>query len=300
MKHKIEYLVILCFIGLVRLLPRRLGVGLGSLIGSLYYLVDPKHRRLTMEHLHRAFGHIKDLKKIRQIARDSYQNMGRSIIESICLPLMEGTAVLRWVDIEGLPNYVEAKQRGKGVIILTAHLGNWEMIPKAFWSAGYCVHAVVRPLDNPYLDRIVQDWRRRNGMGVINKRTDVHRIMHLLREGETVGFLLDQNTVEKDAAFVDFFGHPAATHKGPAILALRSGAAVLPVFSIREGARHKVIVEKPLSLTRTTSNTNDIYQATALFTKTIESYIARFPEQWLWMHRRWKTQPTRPTVQVTG
>ena len=134
-------------------------------------------------------------------------------------------------------------------------------------------------------------------MGVLNKRTDVHRIMSLLRGGETVGFLLDQNTVESDAVFVDFFGQKAATHKGPAVLALRTGAAVIPVFAIREQSHHRIVIEKPLPLVRTSSNANDIYQATALFTKTIESVVARFPEQWLWAHRRWKTQPT-PDKQI--
>jgi KDO2-lipid IV(A) lauroyltransferase len=218
--------------------------------------------------------------------------MGMSITESIHLPLLDRAAIAQWVDIEGLPHYVEASQRGKGVIILTAHLGNWEIIPKAFWSVGHCINAIVRPLDNPYLDRVVQDWRRGNGMGVLNKRTDVHKIMRLLRKGETVGFLLDQNTVEQDAVFVDFFGQEAATHKGPAMLALRSGAAVVPVFAIRAGSRHRVVIEKPLSLVRTTSNADDIYHMTALFTKTIESAVARYPAQWLWMHRRWKTKRT--------
>lgn len=293
MKHKIEYLIAGCFIQLVRLLPLGVGVWLGGIIGSLYHWIDPKHRRLAIDHLHRAFGDKKDLQTIKQMAWDSCKNMGMSIAESIHLPSLDRAAVTQWVDIDGLEHYVEANQRGKGVIILTAHLGNWEIIPKGFWSVGYCINAVVRPLDNPYLDRVVQDWRRKNGMGVLNKRTDVHRIMTLLRAGETVGFLLDQNTVEQDAVFVDFFGQKAATHKGPALLALRSGAAVIPVFAIREGSRHRIIIEKPLPLVRTKSNANDILQATALFTKTIELVVARYPAQWLWIHRRWKTQETR-------
>ena len=293
MKHKIEFFVANCFIKFVQFLPWALGVWIGKHVGSLYYLLDPKHRGLAIRHLERAFGDTKASQRIKQIAWDSYQNMGRSIAESIYLPAMDRTAVQQFVDLEGLEHYVAARLLGKGVIILTAHLGNWEIIPKAFQSVGYCIHAVVRPLDNPYLDRIVQDWRTKNGMGVINKRTDVHKIMSLLRGGETVGFLLDQNTAESDAVFVDFFGQQAATHKGPAVLALRSGAAVIPVFTIREGTRHKIMISKPLSIVRTKSNANNILQATALFTKTIESYVARYPEQWLWMHRRWKTQQTR-------
>ncbi len=296
MKHIIEYLCIGLFILIVRLLPFRLGIRMGSLVGVLYYWIDAKHRRLAFDQLERAFSREKNNQQLKQIVRGLYRNIGLSLVELVCLPRMSRSDIESWVQIDGFHHYIEAKNKGKGVIILTAHLGNWEIIPKAFWSYGYCINAVVRPLDNPYLDRIVQGWRRKNGMVVLNKRTDVHRIMKLLREGETVGFLMDQNTVEQDAVFVDFFGQKAATHKGLAVLALRSGATVLPVFMIRTPSGHRMTIEKPLEIVRTPSHRDAIVSNTALFTSTIESVVTRYPEQWLWIHRRWKTQKTEGTL----
>ena len=213
--------------------------------------------------------------------------------ESIYLPRLSLEKIREWVKVEGLSHYADAVKRGKGVIILAAHLGNWEIIPKAFFAYSFRIHGTVRPLDNPYLNKMAQRWRAQNGMGVINKGEDTHRIMKLLRSGEAVGFLLDQNTHEEFAVFVDFFGHEAGTNKGVAILALRSGATVVPVFMKREAEGHRMIIDPPLEWPKTGSNKNDIFTATALFTKTIESHIKKNPEQWLWIHRRWKTKRTK-------
>lgn len=293
MKDKLPYFLGCLFIRFVRLLPFGVGVWIGSLLGGFYYLIDPRHRNRTLGHLQLAFGREKNPQKLKQIAWNSYRNMGRSIAESIYLPSLSLSHIKQWVRVDGLSHYIEARNQGKGVIILTAHLGNWEIIPKAFWSYGFRIHATVRPLDNPYINQMVQDWREKNGMGVLNKRTDAHRILKLLKDGETIGFLLDQNTVEEDAVFVDFFGEEAATHKGVAILALRSGAPVLPVFITRERSGHRMAIGKPLPIHRTGSHSDDIVKVTASFTQTIESIVAHNPDQWLWVHRRWRTKRTK-------
>jgi KDO2-lipid IV(A) lauroyltransferase len=291
MKHKIIYLLTCLFIGFIRSLPMRVGGQIGNLLGMSYYWIDARHRRITLEHLHIALG--QDAQRLQKIAKNAYRNIGRSIVETFYLPNLPLDWVKQSIPVEGLDHFIEAKQRGKGIIILTAHLGNWEIIPKLFWAHQFRIHALVRPLDNPYLDRMVQGWRTQNGMGVLNKRTDVGRILKLLREGEAVGFLLDQNAVEKDAVFVDFFGREAATPKGPAVLALRSDATVLPVFMIRQPDGHRMVIQKPIPIMRTRSASDDIVQLTTQFTQTIESVVARYPDQWLWLHRRWKTQRTR-------
>lgn len=293
MKHKLEYAIVCLLIGLLRILPLRLGVWVGSLLGRIHYFIDARHRRLTIEHLQLAYGQAKTLSELKQIARNSYRSQGMSMAESIYLPRLTLSKIQKWVKIDGLSHYVEAQKRGKGVIILTAHLGNWEIIPKAFWAHSFRIHGTVRPLDNPYLNRMAKRWREQNGMGVLNKGADTHRILKLLREGEAVGFLLDQNTYEEDSVFVDFFGHEAGTHKGVAVLALRSGAPVVPVFMKREASGHRMMIERPLEWVRTGSNRNDIVTATTLFTKTIESHVKRNPEQWLWIHRRWKTKRSK-------
>ncbi|MFQ5780764.1 MAG: lysophospholipid acyltransferase family protein, partial [Nitrospiria bacterium] len=159
------------------------------------------------------------------------------------------------------------------------------------------MHVVVRPIDNCYLDQMIKGWRERHGNCVINKKTTpAVELVELLRKGESVGFLLDQNRPRGEAVFVDYFGRPAATHKGLAILALRTKAPVVPVFMIRQKEGHRMIIEKPLVLTRTGTLKRDIVEATALFTRKIESYVRRYPDHWLWVHRRWKTTPPHPSL----
>ncbi len=296
MKHKLEYAIVCLLIGFLRILPLRLGVFVGSLLGGIHYLVDARHRRMTLEHLQLAYGRTKTLSELKQIAKKSYQSQGMSLAESIYLPRMALSKIREWVQVDGLSHYADAIKEGKGVIILTAHLGNWEIIPKAFWAHSFRTHGTVRPLDNPYLNKMAQRWREQNGMGVINKGSDTHKIIKLLKEGEAVGFLLDQNTHEEYAVFVDFFGHEAATNKGVAIIALRSGATVVPVFMKREGCGHRMIIEKPIEWVKSGSNKQDILMATALFTKTIESHVRQNPEQWLWIHRRWKTKKSTSSL----
>jgi KDO2-lipid IV(A) lauroyltransferase len=293
MKHKIEYLIVCLLVGFLRVIPLKLGVWMGRLLGDIYYLVDRKHRKGTIEHLQLAYGESKPLSELKQIACDSFRGQGMSVVEAICLQWMNLSKVREWVSVDGLSHYIKAQQEGKGVILLTAHLGNWEIVPKAFLAHGFKICGTVRPLDNPYLNQLSQDWREQNGMMVLNKFSDSTRILKLLRAGETIGFLLDQNTHREDAVFVDFFGQEAATNKGVAILALRSGAPVLPVFMKREGARHRMVIDEAFHVLRTGSSQDDILKATALFTKIIEKHIRKAPEQWLWVHRRWKTKRTQ-------
>ena len=177
------------------------------------------------------------------------------------------------------------------MILLSAHFGNWEWLGTILPICGAAMHVVARPIDNPHLDRLVEGWRKRHGNIVLDKRTETGGIIGLIRRGASVGFLLDQNVGRKKAVFVDYFGRPAATNKGLATIAFRTGAPVVPVFIVRIGERHKVVFEKPLSLPRTGNLANDIVSATGLFTKKIEAYVRRYPDQWLWVHRRWRTRP---------
>lgn len=292
-RHPFEYAIVCLLIGVMRILPMRLGIFVGRLLGIIHYFVDPKHRHETMQHLRQAFGKEKSESELKQIAIDSYKGQGVSLVETIYLQWMTSEKLLQWVSVDGLSHYLEAKKEGRGVIILTGHVGNWELIPKVFFALHSQIHGTVRPLDNPYLNRLSQSWREKDGMIVLNKFSDAPRLVSLFRKGESIGFLLDQNTHEADSVFVDFFGQEAATNKGVAILALRSGAPVIPVFMRREGSRHRMIISPPVSIVKTPSYREDILNSTALFTKVIEAHIREAPDQWLWIHRRWKTKRTQ-------
>ncbi len=291
MKEKFEYLFARFFIHLFRVLPYRVAVWGGALLGRLFYLADRRHRSITLENLKAAFGKEKSEHERKRIAVGAFENIGRSVVEFAWIQGKPASELVDRTTFEGLEHYEAAMRAKKGAVILTAHFGNWEWMGTAISLLGKRMNVVARPLDNPDLNVMINAWRERYGNRVLNKRTSAAELLKLLRAGELVGILLDQNTAASEAVFVDYFGHPAATHKGLAVLALRTGAAILPTFTIRERDRHRVVIEKPLDLVRTGDLEKDLRETTALFTRTIESAVRRYPDHWLWVHRRWKTKP---------
>jgi KDO2-lipid IV(A) lauroyltransferase len=290
LKHLFEYLLASLVIGFLKALPFRVSVGLGAFFGRLFYMGDRRHQVVALDNLRSALGREKSEEELQRIAVAAFQNLGRSSAEFVRFSGMADAEIQRRVDIEGWEHYLAARAEGRGVVYVTAHFGNWELMATALAFKGFPIHVVARPLDNPYLDRMVNGWRGRGGNQVLNKRIAAAEIIRLLRSRETVGFLMDQNTARDEAVFVDYFGRPAATHKGLAIVALRTGAPMLPVFILREKDRFRVVIEKPLKIVRTGKLEEDIFRTTALFTQVIESYVRRYPDHWLWVHRRWKTQ----------
>lgn len=290
MKHRIEYVAARLFIAFFQLLPIGAGLRIGAMLGRLFYYLDRRHREIALSNLEAALGREKTEKERKRIALGSFENLGRSVAEICRFQRAEKSELQKRMEVEGWDHYRAALDQGKGVICLTAHFGNWELAPACLSFHHSQMYIVARALDNPYLNRMLNAWRERNGNRILNKKTAADEIVRLLRKGETVGFLLDQNTARKEAVFVDYFGAPAATHKGLAVLALRTGAPVLPAFIIRREEGHRLVIEKPLEPVRTGRLQDDVYETTALFTQKIESYVRRYPDQWLWVHRRWKTK----------
>ncbi len=221
-----------------------------------------------------------------------FQNLGESVVEFARLPAYFKKEKNQWIEIEGLENVQNAIKKGKGILFFTAHLGNWELLAVTMASLGFPVHVVARPLDNPYLNVWVNRKRSLTGNTVINKNNSIRTILSLLRKGESVGFLLDQNTRKEDGVFVSFFNRLACTTKGLALIALRYDVPVIPVFIFRQpGGTHRLRFDKGLPLIRTGRMQEDVLQNTQQFTDVIESAIRETPAQWLWVHQRWKTQP---------
>ncbi len=291
MKQKAEYFLARFFIRFFEILPFRVALWGGALFGRLFYLADRRHRLIALGGLQAAFGRERSERELKRIASGVFENLGKSIVEFAWIQGKPPAELMRRTTFEGMEHYEAALRKKKGVVILTAHFGNWEWMGMALSLLGKRLNVVARPLDNPDLNRIINTWRERYGNRVLNKRTSAAEIMRLLKAGEMIGILLDQNTAAREAVFVDYFGRPAATHKGLAIMALRTGAALLPTFMIREKGRHRVVIEKPLDIVRTGDLESDLREATALFTRTIEAAVRRHPDHWLWVHRRWKTQP---------
>jgi len=261
-------------------------------IGLAAYAVYPRLRRAGMRNLSIAFPE-KTTKEKKTILRQVYKNLGRQMAEFCLFPRYTRENVEKIAMYDGFENFAEADTRGKGVLFMTAHFGGWE-IGSFFHSLHrHPLNIVIRPLDNPYLNAMVDRYRTRHGNSTFPKQDFARGLLSSLKRGETVGILMDTNMTPPQGAFVDFFGVPACTATGLARVALHTDAAVVPGFTIwdKDLGKYRIRFDPAMKLVRTGDDEADALANTAAFTKVIESYVARYPEQWLWVHRRWKTRP---------
>ena len=296
-RHYTAYVAVLTLQFLVRLLPLRWGIRLGGCLGSVAYTLVFWERRNALQNLRDVFADTKTDREIRAIARKVFINLGYSFAELFYLPVLGRDYLRTHVTFQGYNYLNDYNNQGKGTLAVTGHFGNWEMMA-AYMSqiehTKFCV--VARKLSNRYFDRMIMENRRRWGVNAVHRGRTASAFLRALRSGQTVAILADQDT-RGEGVFVDFFGKPAHTQIGPALLALRLQAPMIPLFMVRtahDPTRHTIYMDKPLSFELTGDRNTDIRIITELLTKTIESYINRFPEQWTWFHRRWKTLPDPP------
>lgn len=286
-----EWALVVSVAKLFAWLPESAAYALGETAGRLAYQLDRRHRGIALENLRLAFPGKYAPTEVEALARSVFENLGRTavdVVRSDWLLTQPNQDAVRW---DGFERLREARQRGKGVLVISGHFGPWELLPliATIWYEPICV--VARSLDNPRLDDLLTRLRERGGNRVIRKREAILAILQALRRGETVGIMMDQHISEKDGVVVPFFGRPASTVFAPALLALRSGAAVLPAGIIREGrGRYRVRVAEEVPLRRTGDLRADLVENTARFTAAIEAFIRAYPDHWFWVHRRWKTR----------
>jgi KDO2-lipid IV(A) lauroyltransferase len=232
-----------------------------------------------------------------RILRGVFTSLGRQLAEFCRFPKYTKQNVDEVVVYDGLENYRAAQQRGRGVLFLTAHLGGWELGSFVHSLHGHPLRIVMRPLDNPYLDELVRRYRTLHGNSTVGKQDFARGLLAAMKAGETVGVLMDTNMTPPQGVFVDFFGRAACTASGVARVALRTQAAVVPAFTIWDErmARYRIRFDPALKLVETGDDNADAMANTAMFTKVIEKYVRQYPEQWLWVHRRWKTRPQGET-----
>ncbi len=261
-------------------------------IGTLVHLLHGRLRKVGLRNLDIAFPE-KTRGEKKKILREVYRGLGRQLAEFCLLPRYTHENVARVAMYDSFENFADANARGKGVIFLTGHFGGWEIGSFFHSLQGHPLNIVVRPLDNPYLNAMVDRYRTLHGNSTFHKQDFARGLLSLLRQGETVGILMDTNMTPPQGEFVDFFGVPACTAVGLARVALRTGAAVVPAFTIwdNELRKYRVRFDPAIKLVCTGDDQADAIANTAIFTKVIESYAARYPEQWLWVHRRWKARP---------
>ncbi len=273
-------------------LPKGAREQLASYSGNLLFALDHKHRRITVDNLTRAFGAEKSTTQIMAIAREVFVNLFRILFEIAWSLNLPEDAFNKYFHIRGQDDFWKAHEKGKGVLLLGAHFGNWEVQMVAAHMMAMPLNVVVRTLDAVFLDRFVEEYRSRFGAVMIpNHRAAMRKIYSALKKGQAVGLLMDQGVDYYDGVFVDFFNRPAATNVGLAVLALKSQAPVLPYFLIRKPEGFLTVLGPELPLIRTGDQTRDIEENTRLYTQVIEIYARKYPEQWFWVHHRWQNRP---------
>ncbi len=274
----------------VAYLPLWIAYPIGETLGRLAFIVDRRHRRVACENLRLAFGNSHGPDEIVAMARSHFRSLGQTFVDVCRLIRLRPRQLRDVVEVGGTELLDSARARGQGVLFVTGHFGPWEYLPAAhIHLIGEPLTVVARPLDNPYLDRLLNAVRHRWGSRVVEKRQAMRVLLDVLRQGGRVGVLIDQHVSRGEGVFVDFFGHPACTTPAPALLALRSGAAIIPVVILRQGReRFRFLMGKEVSVARTGKVKEDIVAMTAAMTVALEELIRYRPEEWFWVHRRWK------------
>ena len=292
MREDLEYAVVWTLVKLLGLLPRGIARAVGGGVGTVAYRLQGRLRKTGLRNLEVAFPEKSDAERER-ILRRLYRNLGWLLAEFCQMPKYTPQNTRFFLRYEGLEKYLAARERGKGVLIVTGHLGAWELSSYYHSLMGYPMSIVIRRLDNVKVDRLVNEIRCLHGNRVLHKDDLARGLLGAMRHGETVGILMDTNMTPPQGVFVPYFGRLACTASGLARVALKTGAAVLPGFMVWEEAERKYVLRfgEEIPLTVTDDDEADALANTAKFTAVIEEYVRRYPEQWLWVHRRWKTRP---------
>ncbi len=270
----------------LRWLPRSLGERLAFLAVRVLDLAVPKLRRVAMINLGFALPELGTAAH-REIVNGVFASIARLLIGLAYFPALNARNVSQWVGYEGLENYMAAKRAGKGILVATAHFGNWELSAFAHGLLTEPMHVMVRPLDNPLIDRVIEERRASSGNTLVQKRDAARTVLKALRANSVIGILIDQNTTPAEGVFVDFFGKAACASSAFVKLAYHSGAAVVPGFALW----HKELGRYIIHFLPAVELTGDLQEDTQQIHSVLEQWIRRYPNQWLWIHRRWKTRP---------
>jgi KDO2-lipid IV(A) lauroyltransferase len=292
MRERLEYAGAWVALKLLGALPRPLARAAGVGLVTLAYWLRPTLVQTAHCNLLLAFPEWPE-KQRRRAIRGLLRQVGWMAAEFAHFPKYNRENIERVVMLDGFEHFAAAQARGQGVLFLTGHMSAWELAPFAQALYGYPLHFLARPIENARVDTLVNRYRCLSGNQPIDKNQSARTVLSILREGGTVGILIDHNTSLEEGVFVDFFGRPACTTTGLARLALRTDAAVVPGFlAWDEGLRkYRLQFEPALEIARTGNEPADIRENTARFTAVVEQYVRRHPDQWLWVHKRWKTRP---------
>jgi KDO2-lipid IV(A) lauroyltransferase len=288
----LEFMVVWCVARGLGWLPRGLARSLGAGVGRVVYWLVPRLRRTGMRNLGLALPEM-PVEERKRTLRQMYRGLGWQLAEFCRMERYTAANTANWIRYEGLEHFLAAEARGNGVLILTGHLGAWELSSFYHSLMGHPMGMVIRRLDNRRLDAFVNRIRCLHGNRVLHKDDFARGLLTAMRAGESVGILMDTNMTPPQGVFVDFFGVPACTASGLARVALKTGAAVVPGFLLWEASEGRYVLHfgEPIEIEATGDAESDIVALTQRCTGVLEAWVRRYPGQWLWIHRRWKTRP---------
>lgn len=258
-------------------------------------MCSKRYRTVALKNLRAAYGHEKSESEIRAMAREVFRHFARESLVFFHLLSLSRDEINALIDVEGIEHLDNALREGKGCVVITAHYGNWELLARKMALLGYIINVIARDSDDPGMTGIATRIRENGGYRVFDRDQPMIGAFRCLKNNEILGILPDQN--ESGGVFVDFFGRPAATAVGPAVLSLRSGAPIVPMFAFRKpDGRYQAIAYPRIEFTPTGDRDKDVRDLTALITAAIEREVRRNPTQWLWLHDRWKLLPEASDV----
>jgi KDO2-lipid IV(A) lauroyltransferase len=292
MREWLEYAGAWLGLKILGAMPRPVARSVGAGFAFAAYAIRTPLRRAAIFNLQLAFPDWTDAQQKRML-RGMIRQIGWMAGEFSQFPKYSRERIESIVSLEGEENFDAAQRRGKGVLFLTGHMSAWELAPFAHARYGHPLYFLIRPISNPRVDALVNHYRCLSGNRSIEKNKSARAIFKVLADGGTVGILSDHNSSLDEGVFVPFFGVPASTTSGLARIALRTDAAVVPGFLSWDEVRrmYRLRFEPAVELARSGDDETDVIENTARFTRVIEEYVREHPDQWLWVHKRWKTRP---------
>jgi KDO2-lipid IV(A) lauroyltransferase len=277
-----------------RIIPRKAGLALFSAVGTVCYYLLSKDRKRTIRNLRFVFGQEWGVSRIRAVSRAVFSALGKNFFDAVKLNSMSDRKFNRIVTCDSLGELNAVKASGRGMVVVTAHTGSFEMLLHFYARKGFDCFAVGRAFKNQAVDAVVRRMRSGPGIEYVDRSEDSRKIVRMLRQGKTMGVLIDQDTTKVEGVFADFLGHPAFTPSGAVRFAMKFDIPIFVLLTARlAGDKHHVFIAPQLTYVKTDNFEADLASVVQRINDIISSHIRKFPEQWVWMHERWKTKPPK-------
>jgi len=290
LRRYVLYYLARCLAFLVYIIPLSVALALADFIGLLAFLTARKYADITLENLRSVFGGEKTDKEIHRIACQVFKNIARNAVELVRFPKISKENIDDFIKVEGSEILDREFSKGNGIIIITGHIGNWEMLAATLRIKGYPGVVVGKRIYFHKYDEYLNSLRRYHDVNIVYRDDSPRKILKVLKSNGIVGIVADQDVDSVEGVFVNFLGRKAYTPAGPAVLARATGASLVPAVVIRDGKRCRLIVNNPIELVDTGNKEADAVVNTQRWSDVLEGYIRKYPDQWVWMHRRWKTK----------